>query len=318
MPYDNITDAGNLGKLIPEETVSEILKNVPQQSASMTLFRRVPLATRVVRQNVMTALPQAYFVNGDTGLKQTTEMAWGDVAFQVEEIATILPIPQNVADDVEFDIWGEARPLVEEAFGRVIDNAIFFGVGKPASWPAAIVPGAVAAGNNVDIGASGQPPAADWGTVFDDSLSDLMTKVEEDGFGVTGFVIPRTLMGRFRKARNVQGERIFDSANLTFEGVQMRLAMDGLWPTGANRAEIVAGDFTKGLIGVRKDVTFEMFREGIIQDNTGAIIFNLMQQDMVAMRVTMRLAWVTANPIHYANMNAATRYPFAVLRNTVA
>jgi hypothetical protein len=90
--------------------------------------------------------------------------------------------------------------------------------------------------------------------------------------------------------------------------------MDGMWPTGSNAASLIAGDFTKGIIGLRKDMTYEIFREGVITDNTGAIIFNLMQQDMVAMRVTFRVAFQTVNPVNYAQLTAANRYPFGVLR----
>jgi HK97 family phage major capsid protein len=320
VPYNNITDAGNVGKLIPEATVSEILKNVPQQSAAMQLMRKVPLSTRTVRQNVLSALPMAYFVNGDTGLKQTTELAWDGVTFVVEEIATILPIPQNVVDDSDYDIIGESRPLIEEAIGRAIDAAIFFGINKPASWPAAIVPGAVAAGNFVDLVAAdvegGAPDGAGvpWGIRFENKLSDLYGKVENDGFGVNGVVYPLGLAGRFRTARDANGNRLFEGGVPTYGGIDFVKSMDGLWPTGDLRPEIVAGDFQKGIIGIRKDITYEMFREGVITDNTNAIIYNLLQQDMIAMRVTMRLAWVTSNPISYLNITQATRWPWAVMR----
>lgn len=311
MAYDNVTDATSVGKLIPEAVSGEILKNIPQQSASLTLFRRVPLTTRTVRQNVLTALPVAYWVNGDTGLKQTTEMAWADKVMTVEEMAVIMPVPQNVVDDLSFDIWGEARPLIEEAMGRVLDAAVFFGINKPSSWPAAVVPGAIAAGNTVTWNDAGTGPQKV------DLIDDLMSVVENDGYDVNGFVTYRGFRGTLRKLRDGNGVKLLDIANSEYEGARITYAMDGLWPdvTAATNTRMIAGDFTRGVIGVRKDITFEIFREGVIQDNTGAIIFNLMQQDMIAMRVTFRVAWQTANPINYNNTTEATRYPFGVLRN---
>lgn len=316
MPFDNVTDATSVGRLIPEATAAEILKNVPQQSAALSLFRRVPLSTRTARQNVLNALPMAYFVNGDTGYKQTTEMEWRDVVMTVEEIATIIPVPINVIDDASFDLWGEVRPAVEEAFGRVIDAAVFFGTNKPASWPDAIAVKAVAVDNDVNA-VTADLSSAGWGPKYADLISDLMSKVEDDGYDVNGFVVPRNMRGRFRKLRDADGNRLADVANSTYEGITFRPAMDGLWPTtGTEDVNIIAGDFTKAVIGMRKDITWELFREGVIQDpNTGNIVFNLLQQDMVAMRVTMRLAFQVANPVNFSNLTA-NRYPFAVLRHT--
>ena len=65
---------------------------------------------------------------------------------------------------------------------------------------------------------------------------------------------------------------------------------------------------------IRQDLTMRLFTEGIIQDPaTGNTMFNLMQQDMVALRVTMRLGYQVPNPIACANEDDATRYPFSVL-----
>lgn len=319
MPYDNLTDASSVGKLIPEAVAGDILKNVPKASAALSFMRRIPLSTRTMRQVVLSALPLAWWVNGDTGLKQTTEMEWKDVTMTVEELATIMPVPQNVIDDMSFDLWSEARPLIEEAIGRAIDAAVFFGINKPSSWPQAIVPGAIAVNNYIDLGAGDLPPTAGWGPKYIDQISNLMSKVEDDGYDVTNFVIPRNLRGIFRRLRDADGNKMADIAGQTYDGVGFQAAMDGIWPTtGTNQPRIIAGDFTKAIIGVRKDITYEIFKEGVIQDNTGAIVYNLLQQDMVAMRVTMRLAYTTVNPVNFSNLDGTTRYPFAVMRDSTS
>lgn len=314
MPYNSVTDATDVGKGIPEQTVTEILKNIPQESAALSLFRQIPLSTRVANMPVLSALPVAYFVSGDTGVKQTTEMAWQNKTMNVEELAVIIPVPQNVLDDLSFDLWGEIQPQITEAFGRAIDGAIFFGTNKPASWPAAIVPAAVAAGNNVDRA------AADTSVNTVDRISDVFDKVDQDGYDVNGMVATRAIRGVFRKLRDTTGQKLMDINNGLYEGITTKFIMDGLWPTGATPpglyAQMIAGDFTRGIVGVRKDITYELFREGVITDAGGLVVFNLMQQDMVAMRVTMRLAFQVANPINYAQSVEANRYPFAVLRSS--
>lgn len=313
MPYDNIISRTDAGALIPEDVAAAVVQGATEQSASLSLFRRVPMSRKQQRMPVLSALPTAYFVNGDTGLKQTTEANWANKYLDAEELAAIVPIPNNVLDDTDFDIWGETRPLLEEAIGRAVDAAVFFGVNKPASWPTAIVAAAVAAGNVV---ARGTNAAAAGGIVGD--LSDMFATVETDGFDVNGLIAVTSWKGRLRQARTTDGARLAEVSPTSVDGIDVRYPMRGLWPTGLSAAEVIGGDFSQGVMAVRKDMTFEIFREGVIQDNTGAIIYNLLQQDMSAMRVTFRCAFQVPNPIRRDQETEGNRYPFGVLRSPAA
>lgn len=313
MPYDNIISRTDAGALIPEDVAAAVVQGATEQSAALTLFRRVPMSRKQQRMPVLSALPTAYFVNGDTGLKQTTEANWTNKYLDAEELAAIVPIPNNVLDDTDFDIWGETRPLLEEAIGRAVDAAVFFGVNKPASWPTAIVAAAVAAGNVVARGTNTQ---ANGGIVGD--LSDMFATVETDGFDVNGLIAVTSWKGRLRQARGTTGERLSEVGPNAVDGIDVRYPMRGLWPTGLSAAEVIGGDFSQGVMAVRKDMTFEIFREGVIQDNTGAIIYNLLQQDMSAMRVTFRCAFQVPNPIRRDAEVEGNRFPFGVLRSPAA
>jgi HK97 family phage major capsid protein len=180
--YNNSTSRTDAAALIPEEVSNELLGKATEQSAVLNLFRRVPVARGQVRFPVLSALPVAYFVGGDTGLKQTTEVNWANKFLNIEEIATIMPVPDNVLADVDANIWDEAMPLLTEAFGRTLDAAVFFGTNAPSSWPSDITTAATAAGNNVTEGST-----AAQGGFFGD-LDNLYTAIEADGFEVNGFV----------------------------------------------------------------------------------------------------------------------------------
>ena len=310
MPYNNVISRTDAAAQIPEEVARLVTQGVVEQSAALRLFRNVRVSRAQQRIPVISALPTAYFVNGDTGLKQTTEANWTNVYMNVEEIAAIVPIPEAVVDDVDFDVWGEIRPLLEEAIGRTLDAAVFFGINKPASWPDDIVTDAVAAGNTVTLGTNAQ---AAGGLAQD--LSDLFATVEADGYDVTGAVANRTMRGRTRSIRNTLGDRQDGGVTLNdWYGVAPIYAMRGLWPTGSGAALAIAGDFTQGILGIRQDITYKLLDQAVIQDNTGVIIYNLAQQDMVAMRVVARYAWAVPNPINRDQPTEANRYPFGVLR----
>ena len=301
--YSDVISRSDVGALIPEDVSREIWQAMPGESAALALFRHVRMSRAQQRMPVLSALPLAYFVNGDTGLKQTTDIGWDNVYLNVEEEAVLVPIPEAVLDDAGFDVWGEIKPRLVEAIGRTLDAAIFFGTNKPASWPTAIAVAAAAASNVVVRGTSTQ---AQGGIMGD--LSAAFTKVEEDGFDVSMIVANRTWKGLIRNVRDTTGQKLLDSI-----GVDFTYPMRGMFPTGASATEVILGDRSQAVIGIRQDITWKILDQAVIQDAAGAIVFNLAQQDMVALRVTFRVAWAVPNPINYDNSNAATRYPFAIV-----
>jgi HK97 family phage major capsid protein len=314
MPYSNIISRTDAAAQIPEDVAAVITGIVAQQSAALTMFRNVPMSRAQTRIPALSALPVAFFVTGDTGLKQTTETGWENKYLNAEEIAAIVPIPEAVLDDVDFDVWASIRPLLAEAIGRTLDAAVFFGTNAPASWPDDIVTAATAAGNVVDTSANAAGAAGGNAQNF----SDLFATVEADGYDVNGVVLNRVWKGRLRSVRSTTGENLSDqispSSIYGVEGDRLSYPMRGLWPAVTNgNVSAIVGDFTQGLVGVRQDITYKILDQAVIQDNTGAIMFNLAQQDMVAMRVVARYAWAVPNPLNRDQATEADRFPFAVM-----
>lgn len=310
MPYNNIISREDVEALIPEDVNNRFLSGETEQSAALRLFPRVPMGRAQQRMPALSAFPVAYFVGGDTGLKQTTEMAWTNKYLNVEEIAVIVPFPESVLEDVDFDLEEAVKPKLEEAIGRTLDAAIFFGTNKPASWPTAVVPAAIAAGNTVDLGTNN----AAAGGIGED-FNDLFALIEDDGFDVNGIIASRRMRAQLRGARDANGVRQGDVTINEVHGVSVVYPMRGMWPNASGDVQAIAGDFTNGLIGIRRDVTYKALSEAVIQDETGAIIYNLAQQDMVAIRVTFRVAFQVANLYNRDQPVEANRYPFGVLVN---
>jgi HK97 family phage major capsid protein len=314
VPYNNVVSRTDASALIPEEVATEVISRATEQSAALTLFRRVPVARGQLRMPVLSALPTAYWVNGDTGLKQTTEVNWANKFLNIEELALIMPVPEAVFEDADYDIWTEAMPLLTEAIGRAFDAAVFFGSNAPASFPTNINSAAAAAGNSTTEGAT-----AAQGGAFGD-LDGVLAQVEADGFDVTGWAAARTLKSRLRAARSTQGEgldRDRVSTDLTtLDGNPVSYAMRGLYPSGGGAGTNVrafALDGSEFVVGIRRDITLKMLDQAVIQDNTGAIQYNLAQQDMVAARLTFRAGWQVSNVINYDQQTEANRYPAGVL-----
>jgi HK97 family phage major capsid protein len=320
MAYNNIISRTDAAALIPQEVANEILDTVPEQSAVMRLAKRLPNMSAAQRRlPVVSALPTAYFVSGDTSLKQTSEVNWENKYIDAEELAVIVPIPEAVLDDSEFDVWGQVRPLLEEAFGIAIDQAVLYGTNIPASWTtdlgaAGLIAVATAASHVISL--------ASYTDLYEAILGEtaagadgLLMLLEADGYMATGHLAHTSFRGKLRNLRDANGNPIFlpsmqARGQYTLDGVPIEFPVNGA--ISATYLDIV-GDWSKLLYAMRQDITYKVLDQAVIQDATGAIVYNLAQQDMVALRAVMRLGFALPNPINRMQGTAASRCAFAAL-----
>ena len=310
--YNNIINRTGATALIPDQVSREIIQEVPRESVFLRRAQRMPNMTRKqLKIPVMTGSAEAFFVSGDTGLKQTTGMTWDNVYITAEELAAFVVIPEAVLDDADYDIWAEVRPRLVEAFGKKIDQAAFFGLNKPDSWPQGIVPAAIAAGNYSGITTAGlyQNINGEGGVI---------AKVEEQGIPVTGYVGALPLRAKLRGAVDSNGQPIFRTAyangaagSMVYElnGIGVDFPENGAWD--ASQALLLAGDFRYARYAIRQDITYKLITEGVISDDTGSVQINLAQQDCVALRCVMRLGWALPKAVH--PVSGMNYYPFSVL-----
>ena len=291
----NITSRADAEAIIREQVISTIFQDAPKQSTFMSMARKLPnMTSNQTRMRVLDFLPTAYWVDGDTGMKQTTRQAWDNVFIEAAELAVIVPISEAVLDDVEFDIFGEITPRVNEAIGQRVDSAIIFGVNRPRNWQNDIITLARQAGNNVAPGSS-----PDY---YDLILGEggIISKVEEDGYMATGALAAMTMRAKLRGIRATDGSLIFKSdmqgsTNYALDGAPMYFPQNGAYDNTI--AQLIVGDFKQAVYSIRQDVTVKILDQGVIQDpTTKEIVYNLAQQDMVALRIVFRMGWALPNP----------------------
>ena len=307
-----IIDRTGADSLIPEERAREIIQGVVTQSAVLQRGRKLPnMSSKTYKMPVLDMLPIAYFVDGDTGTKKTTKQAWDKKMITAEEIAVIVPIPEAVLDDSDYDIWGEVRPRIVEAFGKVIDGAILFDVNKPTTWRDGIVTTATKANFVVTL--------ADGDNLYDKTMSEdgVISKVEESGYFVNGHMADISMRAKLRGLKDTTGQPIFKSdmqngTTYSLDGSPMSFPNNGAFDK--SKALMISGDFNQLVYAIRQDITFKLFTEGVVQNTDGTIAYNLMQNDMVALRAVMRLGWEIPNPINSVQSDKTKRCPFAILK----
>lgn len=320
--------------LIGRQDMREVFQEAPASSAALSTFRTINMGTSTTRMPLIDALPTGGFVGEGTGATQAggqkpqAEQVWRSLDIVAEEIAVIVVIPENVFDDTEIGVWDEVRPRIAERFGAVVDAAVFFGqrgldnltgtnAGTyPATWPSAIEPGARAAGNVVGA-------AANTGDLVED-INQTWAAVEADGFDVNVNYAARAMRARLRGLRDANQQPLLSvqgglgqRPDYMIYGEDLVFVTNGAWtPAVADAdaatagdqpagADLIAGDRTKAVIGIRQDVTFKPLDQATVHG------VELATNDLVGLRAKFRLGFQVIDPSTLDG--GAGAYPFAVL-----
>ena len=322
----------NSSVVLPVEYGREIIRGLVGRSKALELGRRLPdMRGKTYKLNVNANLPVAGWVKNsqvtpnaegyEINRKPVSTYAFEGVDIVAEELAVIVPISENTLADVEdfgIELASELEEQVIGAFQQAIDSAVFFGVGSPWTGFGGLVAGATTA--NAIVTWDGTSGAS-----FYNAINDAMTLVEKSGY------LPNAILGGPALNSAFRGSITTLGVNVTDQGEIGRLARHVDLTGGFNEstAFAVVGDFRYLVYSFREDMSMRLLTESIIQDpNTGAVIYNLAQQDMVALRFTMRLGFALPNPVNrvsgtlssdgkYIEKGAAA-YPFAIITKTGA
>lgn len=292
--------------LLADQNISEILQSAAQGSAALRTFRTIQMGTQITRVPIMTVLPTAGWVNGDTGRKPTSEQKWDKKTLTAEELAVIVPIPENVFDDTSFGVWAEVRPRIAEALGKALDAAVFFGTNAPSTFDDSLYEGAVAASQTVTEGT---------GVDLADDINLTWIEVEDVGFDVNVQYASRRVRGRLRGLRDSNNQPIYleslrsDRADRTLMGEDIEFVTNGAWDDTA--ATLIAGDRKAAILGIRQDVQYKILTEATLTDGSGNVTFSLAEQDMIALRAKFRCGFVVADTV--TSETGSQEYPFSAL-----
>ena len=155
MAYNSLVTRSDAAALIPENVARDIMKGVAESNPVLQLAQTP--TRHAERQNPYAGYERTgdrLFCVGDTGLKQTSEVAWENKYIDAEELAVIVPIPEAVLDDAGYDIWAEvdrrlSPPSISPSCKPSYSAPTFPPPGRPtwaalAYWP------------------SSQPPVMPW------------------------------------------------------------------------------------------------------------------------------------------------------------
>ena len=147
------------------------------------------------------------------------------------------------------------------------------------------------------------------GTLYS-AINDAMVKVEESGYNPSGIVGGVDVKGKFRMMLDTSGQPI---KGTEIDELPKAYIDNGAWDK--TKAQMIVGDFTQAVYSIRQDITYKLLTEAVIQNpDDKEILYNLAQDDMVALRVVMRLGWEIPNPITALQPDETVRFPFAAIQ----
>ena len=322
----------NSSVVLPVEYGREIIRGLVGRSKALKLGRRLPdMRGKTYKLNVNSYLPVAGWVKNsqspanaegsEINRKPVSTYAFQGVDLVAEELAVIVPISENTLADVEdfgIELAAELQEQVVGAFQEAIDSAVFFGTNTPWSGFGGIVAGATSASAVVSWDGTA-------GTSFYNAISSAMELVEKSGYLPNAILGGPSINAAFRSSITTLG------INVVEQGEIGRLAKHIDLTGGFNdsSAFAIVGDFRYLVYSFREEMSMKLLTESTIYDpSTGSVLYALAQQDMVALRFTMRLGFALPNPVNrvsgtlssdgkYIEKGAAA-YPFAIITKTGA
>lgn len=329
--------AGVGGILLPDETSETLLRGAAETSLVQRYARSIPMqAQNKVITEAEVSGANVFWV-GEGARKSTdgptmTSKSW---TMSAAELAVIIPLDENVADDATIDLFDLYKPAIETAIAQAFDAAALTGTAKPTAWGTLgtdIIPNALVAGHGFEEALA--PVDADTellnlisGTGAVPGTPDgALQALEEDGYepnGSVGYVRFKSRLRGLKDADNryVFGDAIEAGVPGSLFGVPISFATSDVWPTtGANESHLVMGDWSKAIVGTRQGIRYKTFDQGVITDGAGAVTYSLMENDMIALRVTARYGFkVIADDTADGEVLAVNEpFPFAAVQPYIA
>ncbi|MBD5497456.1 MAG: phage major capsid protein [Lachnospiraceae bacterium] len=264
---------------VPEETAQEIIKDVARGSAVLRLAKTVDMKGEKKKVPVMTDGVGAYWV-GEGQRIQTSKPTWIFPELTAKKLAVIIPTTKEKLEDSTFDVFAELKEAIAEAFHVAIDAAAMFGTDSP--FATNILQSAINSGNLIVRGTNES---------LDLDVSDVMGLVEEASTDVNGFAAHYGIKNDLRKLRDKNGNALFvpDTNQNELYSNPIDFARNGAWDR--SKAEIIAGDWNKLLIGIRDGIEYEILKEATLQGTLAedGKPISLAEQDLIAIKATMRI-----------------------------
>lgn len=271
----------NLKGFVPQEIAPGIMDEIARGSSILQLSEVKQMKSDTMKFQVWADKPGAYWV-GESERINTSKASWIFPEMHAKKIAVIIPVTKEKLNDTTIDVFGELKPQIAEAFYTAIDKACLFGTASPFEKN---VLGVATAANNV-ITRNTQS--------LDLDISDVMAEIEDKNLDPNGFVGHYGIKKELRNLRDANGNQLAVLGMKENSLYDLPLAFSRNGAFDKAQAELLCGDWSKSIVGIREGIEFEILTEATLQSVTmeDSKPLSLAENDMIAIKATMRLAYL--------------------------
>lgn len=266
-----------------------ILLNVLENSKIMQLGKFQDMAGKSEKEFTYWAdKPGAYWV-GEGQKIRTTKPSLVSAKMRSHKLGVIVVASREFLNYTYAQFFDAMKPQIAEQFYKKFDEAGLLNIDNP--FTQSVAQSVTSSGNLVT------------GPINEDNVLKLEDVLLEHDVEANAIVSKRQNRTALRQIRNeITQESIYDRSANTLDGLPVvDLKSDEL-----KKGELYAGDFDKMFYGIPYNMSYKISEDGqlsTVQNQDGSPV-NLFEQELIALRVTMDVAFHIADDKAFAKLDA--------------
>lgn len=282
------------GHLLPKPFLAEIFVRVEEYGLARRLFRGIPMGNKSIDLKSLTTKPVVNWT-GELVRITATELAFAESQLVAKKLAALLPWSFELEEDEVFGLVSFAVEMFAEAIAKKEDEAGFLGAGSGDS-----ANGEFTGVFNLTGNAVHEISGTTYSDLTFDDISIGRHKLTLAAKRGAGYVAHHSLEGVLERIKGTDGHPIYrrpqDGAPATLYGspIYFGEALPSVSDEYQDdRVFMAYGNFVNMLFGTRRNVTFDISRDGVIAGADNKVILSAFQQDAAIARVTERIGFAS-------------------------
>lgn len=289
---DNVTVFEHKEGTIPDKYNELILKDVMEGSKVMQLAKYEEMDSKEKKFEYFAKGPGAYWVGEGEKIK-TSKPQWLTAKMVAKKLGVIVPCSRELLSYKVSDFFEKMKPKIAEAFYKKFDDAVILNADNP--FPQSLEESVMESGNSISTGIT-------YNNIL--ALEDILS---DGDFDVNAFISTKKNRSTLRNVQKIENgvvvETLYDRANNTLDGYPV-VDLKSL-----EKGTLYAGDFDYMYYGIPYGMSYKISEEAQLSTlaNKDGTPVNLFEQELVALRVTMDVAFMIVKDTAFAKLESASR-----------